>query len=547
MELASNELIKKMPFSLEAEQSVLGSILIDPECFAEIASQLKSEDFYLDSHAQIYLAMQDLFLQNRTIDVVTLIDSLVKRGVYDSDDDGKKYIKLIAEVVPSAANVKDYAKIVRDKCILRRLIEACGEISESAYSEQEDVSHLLDSAEQQIFSIAAGNETKGFTHIREALLANYEHLKLFPHEGINIFFGKNGSGKTNLLEAVHYCSLGKSHRINQDLNAVRMGQSAARCRILIQGKYARNEIEIRLHPGDDAIKSVWIDQKKVSRLSEMMGVLRCVIFSPEDLGLIKDGPSVRRKFMDMMISQINRNYFIALQQYRIALNQRNAILRQARVEHTQINPMIEDFEIALSKHGEIICQAREKYIRQLASIGNELYRQISSSSEEILTIQYAPSFHVQDNFIKMFCDNLKKSREDDLRLGTTSIGPQRDDLGLFLNKKSLKLFASQGQMRTAALSMKLAQKQMIAFETGEEPVLLLDDVMSELDLNRRMNLIQLIENTQTFITCSDEGDLDESQSNRTYRVSNPAGNGLIESIKMGTEMPVMTFKEPVFL
>ena len=122
MELQSNELIKKMPFSLEAEQSVLGSILIDPECFPEIASQLKSDDFYLESHAQIYLAMQDLFLQNRTIDVVTLIDSLVRRGVYENDDEGKKYIKLIAEIVPSAANVKDYAKIVRDKNILRRLI-----------------------------------------------------------------------------------------------------------------------------------------------------------------------------------------------------------------------------------------------------------------------------------------------------------------------------------------------------------------------------------------------------------------------------------------
>ncbi len=178
MELQNNDIIKKMPFSLEAEQSVLGSILIDPECFPEIASLVKSEDFYLDSHAQIYLAMQDLFLQNRTIDVVTLIDTLVKRGVYSSDDEGKKYIKLIAEIVPSAANVKDYAKIVRDKNVLRKLIEVCSEISETAYSEQDDVTHLLDSAEQKIFSIAETNETKGFTHIREALLANYEHLKL---------------------------------------------------------------------------------------------------------------------------------------------------------------------------------------------------------------------------------------------------------------------------------------------------------------------------------------------------------------------------------
>lgn len=176
--MESSELIRKMPFSLEAEQSVLGSILIDPECFPEIASMLKSDDFYLESHAAIYLAMQDLFLQSRTIDVVTLIDALVKNGVYGTGDEGRKYIKIIAEIVPSAANVKDYAKIVRDKNILRRLIGVCSEISDTAYSEQDEVTHLLDSAEQAIFAIAENNETKGFTHIREAILANYEHIKL---------------------------------------------------------------------------------------------------------------------------------------------------------------------------------------------------------------------------------------------------------------------------------------------------------------------------------------------------------------------------------
>ena len=182
MELSNNELIKKMPFSLEAEQSVLGSILINPECFSEIASELKSNDFYLDAHEQIYLAMQDLFLQNRTIDVVTLIDSLVHRGIYDNIDESKKYIKLIAEVVPVASNVKDYAKIVRDKAVLRRLIEACANISEKAYSEQNDVDGLLDNAEQQIFDIAENTQTKGFTHIRQALLSNYEHLNLLKND-----------------------------------------------------------------------------------------------------------------------------------------------------------------------------------------------------------------------------------------------------------------------------------------------------------------------------------------------------------------------------
>lgn len=169
---------RNLPFSLEAEQSVLGSILIDPNCFTEVATILKSEDFYIDEHTQIYLAMQELFLQSREIDLVTLIDMLTVRGVYKNDEDGKKYIKVIASVVPTASNVKDYATIVRDKSILRQLIGVCTDITDKAYSEQSEVTSLLDNAEQMIFSIAEGHESKGFTHIREALLANYEHLKL---------------------------------------------------------------------------------------------------------------------------------------------------------------------------------------------------------------------------------------------------------------------------------------------------------------------------------------------------------------------------------
>ncbi len=176
--MAEGELIqRKLPFSLEAEQSVLGSILIDPECFNVIAGILKSEDFYIDSHVQIYLAMQDLYLQNRSIDVVTLIDTLVHRGVYD-EKTSQSYIKLIADVVPSAANVADYAQIVKDKSILRSLITASEEDVRVGVSVEDDVSHILGNAEQRIFAIAEGNEQKGFTHIREVLVSTYEHLHL---------------------------------------------------------------------------------------------------------------------------------------------------------------------------------------------------------------------------------------------------------------------------------------------------------------------------------------------------------------------------------
>ncbi len=173
----SGEFSRKLPFSLEAEQSVLGSILIDPACFNETATLLKSEDFYLEEHKQIYLAMQDLYIQSRQIDLVTLIDTLVKRGVY-SNEESLSYIKIIAETVPSASNIKDYATIVRNKSMLRKLISVCSEISEEAFSEQEDISMIIDHAEQKIFEIAQGNETGDFSHIRDVLISSYEHLKL---------------------------------------------------------------------------------------------------------------------------------------------------------------------------------------------------------------------------------------------------------------------------------------------------------------------------------------------------------------------------------
>lgn len=173
-----NLMQRRLPFSLEAEQAVLGSILLDPERFNEIASLLSSDDFYLEEHKQIYLAMQELFIKSRTIDVVTLIDTVVKQGVYNTDEQGKNYIMAIAEIVPSASNIKDYAKIVKDKSLLRQLINVCDEINETAYSEQDDVAALLDHASQRIFSVAQGHEQQSLTHVREIIVDVYDHLKL---------------------------------------------------------------------------------------------------------------------------------------------------------------------------------------------------------------------------------------------------------------------------------------------------------------------------------------------------------------------------------
>ncbi|MBE6662458.1 MAG: replicative DNA helicase [Ruminococcaceae bacterium] len=172
----NEEFVKKLPFSLIAEQSLLGSILIDPNSLNEIADLIRAEDFYIAEHTQIYLAMHELFLTNSEIDVVTLIDMLVRKGIYDKSG-GEDYLKTLCEVVPSSLNVKDYAKIVKEKSVLRQLIAVCGEITESAYSEQEEVAHILDAAENKIFAIAQGRETKTFRHIREVLVDVHGHLR----------------------------------------------------------------------------------------------------------------------------------------------------------------------------------------------------------------------------------------------------------------------------------------------------------------------------------------------------------------------------------
>ncbi len=191
--MADNAYGRKLPFSVEAEQSVLGSILINPECFNDIAGLLTSDDFYLEEHTKIYLAMQKMYMENRDIDVVTLIDTLVHQGVYDAEK-SKDYIKLIATVVPSAANVKDYARIVKDKSLLRSLISAAEEISESAYSAEDEVTHILGSAEQKIFSLAQGNDTKGFLHIRDVLIQTYEHLHKLQTDRAEVIGTPTGFG-----------------------------------------------------------------------------------------------------------------------------------------------------------------------------------------------------------------------------------------------------------------------------------------------------------------------------------------------------------------
>ena len=376
---------------------------------------------------------------------------------------------------------------------------------------------------------------------------NYREITLRPHAGVNLFFGPNGSGKTNLLEAIHYCALGKSHRVTNDQSVVRIGESFAACDVAVSAGGVRRKISVRLVPNETVKKTILLDSKRIQRFSDMMGCLQCVIFSPEDLGLIREGPSLRRRYLDMMISQMNRGYFIALQQYRAGLEQRNALLRNIRQNGRNGEKMLDVFEQAMAAPAETIVRERRKIVDFLGPLAAETYRNISGLDREDFRIGYHSTLRDEENIGETLCRQLAENREEDIRLGVTSAGPHRDDLSLSLNKKNMKVFASQGQIRTAALSLKLAQMKTLREIGGESPVLLLDDVMSELDRTRRTRLVSEISEYQTFITCTDESDLELESDRRTYHVWSD-GVAHVDETNPGEPAPEapLTLAEPDF-
>ena len=358
---------------------------------------------------------------------------------------------------------------------------------------------------------------------------NYEELEIHPHPGINLFFGRNGSGKTNLLEAIHYCALGRSHRVSNDASVVKNGKAFAQSSVIVQNALGEREISVRFHPNEILKKSILIDQKKIAKFSDMMGCLRCVIFSPEDLGLIREGPSLRRRYLDMMISQISRGYFIALQQYRVGMDHRNAVIRNIRAKGTGNLSMLSAFEETMAGPAAIIIRERRKIIALLTNIATETYRRISDTDEEF-TLSYHSSVKEKEKIEEVLCKQFRESRDDDIHLGYTSVGPHRDDLVLTLNSHQMKQFASQGQIRTAALSLKLSQMKIMRDISGEKPLLLLDDVMSELDRKRREALIREITEFQTFITCADQNDADFKKADRMWSVNLNTGNAEVNEV-----------------
>ena len=322
--------------------------------------------------------------------------------------------------------------------------------------------------------------------------------------GINLLFGANGSGKTNLLEAVHYCALGRSHRTTQDKEVIARDQDMAACGVTLEKRDGTHDIAIKLLASGEKRKQVFIDGKRAPRLAQMMGMLQCVIFSPEDLDLVKGGPSVRRRFLDMLLSQLSTSYFTALQSYQQALNQRNSLLRSMKFSDSRKNfDTLELWEDAMARAAAVILPARADCCQRLAVEAGKRYQSISGREEENFTLTYLPCIRESEQIYEQIMQQLSQHREEDLRRGTSTFGIHREDIGLAIRGKDMRLFASQGQIRTAALAMKLSELSVFQDLAGEPPVLLLDDVMSELDPYRQEYILHQVQKQQVFFTCCD--------------------------------------------
>lgn len=335
---------------------------------------------------------------------------------------------------------------------------------------------------------------------------NFSDLQVNFDPNINIFIGHNAQGKTNLLEAIYFLALTKSHRTNNDKELIHFGNKFAG----LQGRLHKSQIEVelklRITPKG---KKAWVNRLEQKKLSGYVGQMNAVLFSPEDLALVKGAPSIRRHFMNLEFGQINPEYLYFSSQYRQILQQKNNYLKQLSIGRAKDKLFLDVLSDQLAGLATEIVSRRLKYVGLLNKYAHEAHQTISDKKED-LVVHYRPSIgNIEENddvetIYKKILDSFQKNKNAEIRKGTTLTGPHRDDLEFFIDGKNAHDYASQGQQRTIALSMKLAEINVVHQLTDEYPVLLLDDVMSELDHNRQSSLLSYIHGkTQTFITTTD--------------------------------------------
>jgi DNA replication and repair protein RecF len=331
---------------------------------------------------------------------------------------------------------------------------------------------------------------------------NYFELNLDFPKKLNIFLGENAQGKTNILESIYVLALTRSHRTSSEQELIGWRGDQALIKGLVAKKHSQLPLEINISKKGRKTKVNYIEQK---RLSSYIGQMNVILFAPEDLALVKGSPQLRRKFIDMELGQINPIYLYDLSQYQGVLKQRNQYLKQLADKKVSDLVYLDVLSEQLADFGSKVLRARLDFVKRLEHWSNTLHHKITDG-KETLTIQYLASFKLDETLDvskirELFLAELLKNRSRELFKANTFIGPHRDDLQFLVNEKNVHIYGSQGQQRTTALSIKLAEIDLMQEETGEYPILLLDDVMSELDDSRQLHLLETIENkVQTFLT-----------------------------------------------
>lgn len=342
---------------------------------------------------------------------------------------------------------------------------------------------------------------------------NYENLHMEFSPGTNILYGKNAQGKTNILEAVYVCSTTKSHRGSKDREMIRFNEQESHIKMTVR----KNDVPYRIdmHLKKSKAKGVAINGLPIRKASELFGIVNVVVFSPEDLNLIKNGPAERRKFIDLELCQLNKLYVHSLVSYNRVLMQRNKLLKELFF-HPDYEETLDIWDIQLVQYGKELISYRSEFISQLNEMIHHIHWKLSGGKED-MRIVYEPSAPEE-----LLGECIARSREQDLKQKTTLVGPHRDDISFYMGDVDIRRFGSQGQQRTAALSLKLAEIELVKRIVRDYPILLLDDVLSELDGDRQNHLLSAIDHIQTIITCTGLEDFvnHSFQIDQLFHVSN---------------------------
>ena len=331
-------------------------------------------------------------------------------------------------------------------------------------------------------------------HYRNYLNHSFEFCK-----GINYIVGKNAQGKTNILEAIFLCAFGKSFRTNKEKEMIKLEED----NLQVEVSYQKSDRDGKIRYFLSNKKQIEVNGVKIKKLSELVGKLNIVIFTPDDINILKNGPAERRRFLDMMIGQLRPNYIYTLNLYLKTLEQRNNYLKQIREENKPEN-MLDIWDEKLAEYAVIIYEYRKLFMEKISEKIKQIHLEITKENLEII---YESECDNKEKVLEL----LKQRRKLDIIKGFTTKGIHRDDFKVFVNNKEVGIYGSQGQHRSSVLSLKLAELYVIYDEIGEYPILLLDDFMSELDEKRRKSFLENIKNTQVIITCTDKLDIENSK------------------------------------